>query len=412
MSKYLIYCALIRILINSLNARNIHVSKDVNIHSVKLLMEQALSGDTVFLHEGHYYIESIVIRNSIAIIGIGNPILDGQNKNEILIISGSKISISGITVQNSGRSGMNDVAGIKVIDASEIWITNNTLINCHFGIHVSNSTSIKIQENVIMGFPEVEQNTGNGIHLWKCQYANIFKNIVTGHRDGIYFEFVTNSTIQDNKSYENIRYGLHFMFSHNNLYLCNEFKNNGAGVAVMYSKNVRMEQNTFLKNWGSAAYGLLLNDITDSDIKLNHFIENTVGIHFEGTSRVNVVRNIFERNGWAAKVTASCMDNIFYCNNFIANSFDVATNGSVSLNQFEYNYWDKYDGYDLDHNKIGDIPYYPVTLYSLIVEQNPNTMILLRSILLGFLDKAEKAIPSLTPENLKDSTPSMTMNKL
>jgi nitrous oxidase accessory protein len=27
------------------------------------------------------------------------------------------------------------------------------------------------------------------------------------------------------------------------------------------------------------------------------------------------------------------------------------------------NYWDKYEGYDLDKNKIGDIPYHPLSLY-------------------------------------------------
>jgi nitrous oxidase accessory protein len=43
--------------------------------------------------------------------------------------------------------------------------------------------------------------------------------------------------------------------------------------------------------------------------------------------------------------------------NFLGNTFDVSTNGSLVLNEFNGNYWDKYDGYDLDKNKIGDVPY-------------------------------------------------------
>ena len=35
-------------------------------------------------------------------------------------------------------------------------------------------------------------------------------------------------------------------------YLGNTFRNNGAGVAVMYSKNVRMENNHFEENWGAS----------------------------------------------------------------------------------------------------------------------------------------------------------------
>lgn len=105
------------------------------------------------------------------------------------------------------------------------------------------------------------------------------------------------------------------------------------------------------------------------------------------------------------KVQASCNENKIQHNNFSGNSFDIATNGSLVLNSFDQNYWDKYDGYDRTRDGYGDIPYRPVSMYSMIVEQNPYTLILLRSILISFLDKAEKAIPSLTPELLIDNKP-------
>ncbi|MCC6816979.1 MAG: nitrous oxide reductase family maturation protein NosD [Saprospiraceae bacterium] len=379
---------------------------------IKEAIAKAINGDSIFIHSGLYRENNILITKSIHLIGVGNPVIDGEHNNVTITISGRNITLSGITIQNSGHSAMNDIAGIRCIDASDIHIIQNKVLNCHFGIHVSNSEDILIQNNEVVGTPGAEQNTGNGIHLWKCNRAKIFSNYITGHRDGIYFEFVTHSIIQDNKSYTNIRYGLHFMFSHNDQYLCNEFRENGAGVAVMYSKNVTMEENLFYKNWGASAYGILLKDITDSKIEKNHFFENTVGIHFEGTSRLKILRNEFISNGWAMKVQASCSENHFNNNNFLANSFDVATNGSLVLNTFTNNYWDKYEGYDLNKDGIGDIPYYPVSLYSIIVEQFPGTMILLRSILINFLDKAEKAIPSLTPENLKDFQPRINKNTL
>jgi nitrous oxidase accessory protein len=46
-------------------------------------------------------------------------------------------------------------------------------------------------------------------------------------------------------------------------------------------------------------------------------------------------------------------------------------------------------------------------MYSMIIEQNPPAMILFRSIIVSVLDKTEKIIPSLTPENLKDNFPLM-----
>jgi nitrous oxidase accessory protein len=213
---------------------------------------------------------------------------------------------------------------------------------------------------------------------------------------------VTASLIQGNLSEKNIRYGLHFMFSNDDHYLDNIFRNNGAGVAVMYSKKVIMLNNQFDQNWGPSSYGILLKDISDSHIEHNVFFKNTVGIHMEGTSRIRIEKNIFKENGWALKVQASCEDNEFFYNNFLGNSFDVATNGSLSLNTFRNNYWDKYEGYDINKDGIGDVPYHPVSMYSMIVEQNPNALILLRSFTVSLLDKAERAIPSLTPGNLVD----------
>ena len=88
------------------------------------------------------------------------------------------------------------------------------------------------------------------------------------------------------------------------------------------------------------------------------------------------------------------------------------SNGTLVLNKFDSNYWDKYDGYDIDRNGYGDIPYHPVSLYSMIVEQNPHTLMLFRSLIVQLMDKAEKAIPGLTPENLADFKPIMKSLKL
>jgi nitrous oxidase accessory protein len=77
------------------------------------------------------------------------------------------------------------------------------------------------------------------------------------------------------------------------------------------------------------------------------------------------------------------------------------------LNTFHNNYWDKYEGYDLNHDGTGDVPYRPVSLYSMIVERNPVTMMLFRSFMTGLLDEAEKTIPGLIPGNLKDDAPKM-----
>jgi nitrous oxidase accessory protein len=392
---------------NSCFAKTILVGKDQLITSLKKGIEAASDNDTILLKSGIYKEGNIILNKSIKLIGVDYPVLDGENRFEILTVSGTKITIKGIHFKNSGYSSMNDYASINLIDAQNVIIENNKIDNAYFAIHVANAQNCILRNNVIKGSGKTEQSSGNGIHLWKCESIVVKDNDVSGHRDGIYFEFVTHSYILGNNSYKNVRYGLHFMFSNNDSYIKNLFRENGAGVAVMYSHHVQMLANIFDHNWGSNAYGLLLKEINDATILKNVFTKNTISILMETTNRINLQKNTFTNNGWALRISASCTDNNIYNNNFQGNTFDVATNGSLMLNKFYNNYWDKYEGYDINKDAIGDVPFHPVSMYSMVVEHNPNSLILLRSFMVSLLDKAEKAIPSLTPEFLIDESPLM-----
>jgi len=383
------------------------VGKDHVITSLRTAIEMANEDDTILLHKGIYREGNIIINKSIRLIGVNEPILDGETKYEILTVSGERIIIKGIRFRNSGYSSMNDYASINLVDAKNCIIENNIIENAYFAVHVANTSHSIISNNIIKAIGKTEQTSGNGIHLWKCNNMIVENNDIQGHRDGIYFEFVTDSYIYQNKSYKNIRYGLHFMFSNNDSYMENTFTENGAGVAVMYSHHVLMHNNHFEWNWGPNAYGILLKEISDASIVSNTFNQNTVGILMESTNRIDAVMNDFNSNGWALRIQASCNENTVRYNNFSANTFDVATNGTTMLNRFYNNYWDKYEGYDMDKDGLGDVTYHPVSLYSMVTEQNPNSLLLLRSFMVSLLDKAEKAIPSLTPENLIDEQPLM-----
>jgi nitrous oxidase accessory protein len=388
-------------------ANTIFVGKNKVVSSLREAVAQAQHGDTILLQRGTYKEGNIIIQKSIHLIGVDDPVLDGEGKYEILTVSGTSIVIRGIHFKNSGYSSQHDFASIRVIDASHFIIENNTITNAYFAIHIANAAYGIVKNNTIAGTPKTEQTSGNGIHLWKCANMVVEENDIRGQRDGIYFEFVTNSIIQNNNSQNNIRYGLHFMFSNNDAYMHNTFKQNGAGIAVMYSKFMLMHSNTFEYNWGPNAYGVLLKEISDSRIYNNTFLQNSAGIVMESTSRIEIAQNKFQSNGWALRIQSSCSESDIHRNNFSANTFDVATNGTLQLNRFFSNYWDKYDGYDLNRNGIGDVPYHPVSLYSMVIEQNPNSLMLLRSFMVSLLDRAEKAIPSLTPETLVDASPSM-----
>jgi nitrous oxidase accessory protein len=398
---------LILFLHNSSFSKTITVGRGKQFASVKKAIAKAIAGDTVLIYEGVYKEGGIVLEKPVCLLGVNFPVLDGEKKYEILTIRASGAVVQGILFQHSGRSSYMDIAAVRIADCRYVTVQNNRFEFTFFGIYSEHVTACSILNNQLTSDAKDEINSANGIHCWKSDSMKIEGNRITGHRDGIYFEFVTNSLIQNNQSHENIRYGIHFMFSNNDTYIGNTFTNNGAGVAVMYSTSINMHQNIFADNWGSASYGILLKDISNGTISGNYFQNNSVGILMEGSSRMQVEKNKFERNGWALKIQANCMDNVITQNNFISNSFDVATNGELVLSKFHENYWDKYEGYDLNRNGVGDVAYHPVSLYAMITERNPASMMLYRSFMAALIDKIEKIIPVLTPVELKDERPLM-----
>jgi nitrous oxidase accessory protein len=391
------------------SSQSIVVSKDGPIKTITEAINRANDFNTIIIKPGEYSEGNIIINKKLKIIGEDFPVVDGKGTGEIFTVISNDVQISGLIIKNSGVSYLEENAGIRLKEVRNCSVTNNKFVENFFAIYLAKSASCIIADNFIEGEKKREANSGNGIHLWYCRDIRIENNQIFNHRDGIYFEFVRNGKIFNNHSERNLRYGLHFMFSDSCEYAYNTFENNGAGVAVMYTKNVLMHENRFLKNWGAASYGILLKDISDSKIEKNIFDENSTGLYVEGCTRVTIGQNNFTKNGWALKLMANSMDNYFYDNNFVANSFDISTNSRQNFNTFEKNYWADYDGYDLDKDGFGDVPFRPVTMFSMMIESHPTSLVLLHSLFIDILNIAESIIPAITPEALTDSKPRMRM---
>jgi nitrous oxidase accessory protein len=386
-------------------AQNIEVCLTCPVSSLQKAVSLAKDFDTIFVKKGTYKEYNIKVDKPLTIIGEDYPIIDGELKGEIITITSDNVTVDGLFIINVGTSYTEDYAAIRVKQSKHFIIQNVVLEKLFFGIYIEKSSHGKVYHNKIIGDAVEEYNSGNGIQLWYSHYIEIEHNYVEHVRDGIYLEFSNFCLIKNNVSAENLRYGLHFMFSNNDIYQDNTFENNGAGVAVMFSKKIKMLNNTFKENWGTASYGLLLKEINDAEIIGNTFKENTIGINIEGSNRINYHNNNFISNGWAIKVRGACYTNTFKANNFLYNSFDISYNSKINDNIFDKNYWSNYTGYDLDKNGIGDVPYRPVKLFSYIVNRTPETIILLRSLFIDIIDFSEKVSPVFTPDNLLDHNP-------
>jgi len=377
------------------------------LRSVRTAIERAAPGERIVVRAGRYREGNLVVDKPLELVGDGEAILDGGGEVEVLTVRANDVSVRGLVIENSGMSYTTDLAAIRVEDARNCVLKGNRVRNAFFGIYLAQVVTCVVEDNEVVGQAVSETSSGNAIHLWKADYVRVVNNHVAGHRDGIYLEFTRSGVIEGNVSEHNLRYGLHFMFSERNTYTRNTFRANGAGVAVMYSKHVTMRENHFVDNWGAAAYGLLLKEMSDSEVLGNMFARNTVGLYAEGANRIAVDRNVFVRNGWAIRVMADSMGVVFAHNRFVGNTFEVATNGTRSYNSFLENFWSDYDGYDLDRDGVGDVPHRPVRLFALLVERYPVALVLLRSPLLEFLDLAERVMPMLTPRVMADHRPLM-----
>jgi nitrous oxidase accessory protein len=397
---------LLAILLASTNyAQNIEVCGTCSISTIKEAIAQAKDFDTIVVKKGTYKEYDILVDKPLTIIGEDYPVIDGESKGEIITVISDNVTVDGLFIINVGNSYTTDYAAIRVKNSKNFLIQNLVLEKLFFGIYIEKSRDGKVFHNKIIGDAIEEYNSGNGIQLWYSKNVEIEHNFIQHVRDGIYLEFSNFCTIKNNVSSLNVRYGLHFMFSNDDIYQDNEFSDNGAGVAVMFSKRIKMYNNLFKENWGTASYGMLLKEINDAEIIGNTFEQNTIGISIEGSNRMIYKNNNFINNGWAIKVRGACYTNSFLENNFLYNSFDISYNSKINDNVFDSNYWSNYTGYDLDKDGVGDVPYRPVKLFSYIVNRTPETIILLRSLFIDIIDFSEKVSPVFTPDNLLDNNP-------
>ena len=386
-------------------SQTIEVCSTCRITSLSQGIAMATPKDTIVVKKGTYLEHNIKIDKPLVIVGNDYPVIDGQFKGEVMTIISDGVTIDGLFIINVGTSYTEDYAAIRVKKSKNFVIQNVVLEKLFFGIYLEKSSYGKVYHNKIVGDAKEEYNSGNGIQLWYSNHIEIEHNYVVHVRDGIYLEFSDDCLIKNNVSSMNLRYGLHFMFSNNDVYKDNTFENNGAGVAVMFSKKIKMLNNIFRENWGTASYGLLLKEINDAEIIGNTFEENTIGINIEGSNRIVYKHNNFIKNGWAIKVRGATYSNHFIENNFLYNSFDLAYNSKVNDNSFDMNFWSNYTGYDLNKDGIGDVPHRPIKLFSYIVNKTPETIILLRSLFIDIIDFSEKVSPVFTPDNLVDKKP-------
>lgn len=383
------------------------VSPDGPYRRIGAAVAAASAGATISVRPGTYAEPTILVDRPLTIRGEPGAVLDGEGARALLVIGAPGVTVSGMTFRNTGASYREDRAAVRVVETVGCRLLDNRFEATFFAIYLQKAVGCTVAGNRITGVPGREAATGNGIHAWGSSGVVIRGNLIRGHRDGIYLEFARHTTVRDNVSQRNVRYGLHFMFSDSSSYTGNTFADNGTGVAVMYSREVALADNRFEGSRGSSAYGLLLKDVTDVRLSGNRFTDNTAALVADGANRLVARDNRFEANAWAVRLLASTSDATFEANGFTGNTFDVVVNNRSTDATFRGNWWAAYRGWDLDRDGTGDVPHHPVRLFALLVERAEPALLLQRSLFVRLLDAAERAVPVLTPDAVVDTAPRM-----
>jgi len=398
----------------AVNADVLVVGGDEQFKSVNAAISAAKAGDTIRIQPGIYN-ENLLIEKSLTLEGVGSPTIKGAGKGSVIEIKADNCSIAGLKVETSGGDLVGEDAGI-LIRSDGNTIEGLELRDVLFGIYLFYSSNNKISRNSIFGRTSLESGSrGGGIHVWNSS-ENLFEdNVITEARDGMYIQSSSNNTFRRNRVFD-LRYGLHFMNSDDNLFEDNIFYDNIAGAAIMYSKNIVLKRNTFVHNRGFSSFGILFQDCRECTIEENLVLDNAVGLFLEASLNSVFRRNTVAENDVAMEVFSSSENNTFTENNFINNMSPLTLIGKSSSTKWATddggNYWDDYDGYDLNTDGIGDVAHPIHNIFEHLEGNFPRLRIYLNSPAAQSLVAAEKAFPILKGTNEFDRRPLMRPVKI
>lgn len=389
--------------------RTLVVSPAGPLTSISQAVRMAADGDVIEVHAG-FYDEDVVLNRPVQLLGSGNPTIRGRGDGSVITVAADRCTVRGFTIEHTGSSLENEDSGI-LLKSRNNRVEKNRLEDVLFGIYLYQSDGNYIAGNTVHGrMAHDSGDRGNGIHIWNSNYNTLEQNSVAGARDGIYVQNSYHNVIRYSQIHD-LRYGLHFMYSDDNEFEGNDFYNNVAGAAIMYSRRIHLRHNMFLRNRGFASYGILFQADEDCVAEENVIADNAVGIFMEALIKSNLRNNLIAGNDLALRVFTSAADDRFEGNNIVENLSPMEVVGGHTDNSWNGstggNYWSDYDGFDLDGDGVGDVPYRIQNVFEHIEAQLPLLRLYLFSPAAQSLAVADRGFPVLETRQETDNRPLM-----
>ena len=371
---------------------------------LQALVDAAAPGSTVVVPAGTY-VGDLVVDKPLRLVGRGRPLLVGSRAGSVVRVRAADVTVEGFDID--GREGGDlgrDSAGVHVA-ATGATVRSCRIRRAIFGVYLREAHGITVEGCEIAGIPGRDPGEkGSGIHIWNTDRFVFRGNDIVDVRDGIYIQSATHGLVERNRA-RDLRYGLHYMFSDDNVFRDNVFENGDAGTAIMYSRRIRFERNQFLHNRGFASVGLLFQTCDDVVAEDNLIADNARGIFLEDSYRNVFRRNVVAESDTALVVYGSCGNNRFEGNSFLANLTPLTLVGKRTDTLFDGNYWSENDEPDLDGDGRSDRPYRLSNVFDHLRGNLLAADLFAQSFAAAAIGVAERTFPVLEQVSAVDRSP-------
>ncbi len=311
------------------------------------------------LYEGNIHIDK-----PLTIIGLGrHVIIKGNGVRSVVSVRSSYVTLKHLIIQNSGMNMQSIDAAISMKEVQNCEIRDCNISEVLYGIDMDRVNNSVISHTYITTKKNDLPLRANALKLYYANHNVIEFNIIENVRD-VTLNYSHHNLFKKNQFIGN-RFATHLSLSHNNSFIDNIYKYNSVAMMFMGAKNTKVIGNEILSSDGAAGIGVMIGSVANFVFKNNRVSYNAKALYIQGQEKAKgmkryIVGNEISYNGEALHFHASIKDNTITNNKIFSNIADVVKDAGKnfeSSNVVEYNYWDRYAGFDENNDGIGDIPY-------------------------------------------------------
>ncbi len=388
-----------------------------SVHSyppLQPLINKVKKGEAFIVPPGTYS-GPVYVEQAITLDGQGKVTIDAGGKGSVVILDTDGAVLKNFHLTNSGDHHNDLDSGVQIRGNFNV-VKDNVIDNCLFGIDMQQSENNIVKRNTISSKNEELGMRGDAIRLWYSFNNKITYNTINDTRDMVVW-YSKNNTIKHNVTHGG-RYGLHFMYSQFNDVQFNEYYNTSVGIFLMYSDSVVIKNNIISHATGAAGVGIGFKETSDVTVANNQILFSSAALSidvspYQPDTKNHFTNNLLAFNNVGIRFLADWKDNIFKNNHFKANISQIIVSGGKTANRNDWdgNYWDDYEGFDLDNDDIGDTPHDIYAYADQIWQDVPGAQFYKGSAMLELIGFLERLAPFSEPNLLvRDKAPLMSVH--